>query len=72
MPDPTELKDLKQQIQASIRRNSDRGFVPYSRCIQVSKDLMAVAEISSSIVSRRSTRSAASFPIQVRDISLTP
>jgi hypothetical protein len=46
MPDTTDLKGLKQQIQASVRRNSDRGFVPYGKCVRVSNDLVAGMKIA--------------------------
>lgn len=38
------LKDLKQQIAALIRSNSDRGFLHYSGCNRVCAELSALSE----------------------------
>lgn len=44
MPDKQELTDLKNQIKTSIRRNSDRGFVPYSGCNRVCAEIQTVLQ----------------------------
>ena len=46
MPTNEQLTELKNEIKASIRRNSDRGFVPYSGCNRVCHDMMSILEIA--------------------------
>ncbi len=41
-----ELLDLKEQIKIAIRRNSDRGFVPYSGCNRVCVEIQAVMNVA--------------------------
>lgn len=40
------VNELKTQIKAAIRRNSDRGFVPYSGCNRVCAEMMAVMQVA--------------------------
>ena len=44
MPNNQNLIDLKNQIKSSIRRNSDRGFVPYGGCNQVCYEMMSIMQ----------------------------
>lgn len=44
MPNNQQLTALKNQIKASIRRNSDRGFVHYSGCNRVCSEMMSVMQ----------------------------
>ncbi|KNY28995.1 hypothetical protein [Pseudobacteroides cellulosolvens] len=39
-----QLTELKDKIKASIRRNSDRGFIPYSGCNRVCAEMMSIME----------------------------
>lgn len=41
-----ELLDLKEQMKIAIRRNSDRGFVPYSGCSRVCVEIQAVMNVA--------------------------
>ncbi|TWH49263.1 hypothetical protein [Sporomusa sp. KB1] len=40
------VNELKNQIKTAIRRNSDRGFVPYSSCNRVCAEMMAVMQMA--------------------------
>jgi hypothetical protein len=44
MTNSIELDDLKNQIKASIRLNSDRGFVPYSGCNRVCAEMLSIMQ----------------------------
>jgi hypothetical protein len=44
MQDNQQPTELKSQIKASIRRNSDRGFVNYSGCNRVCAEMMSIVE----------------------------
>lgn len=44
MTNNKQLTDLKNQIKASIRRNSDRGFVNYSRCNRICVEMMSIMQ----------------------------
>jgi hypothetical protein len=46
MTNQEELRELKKQIQDVIRRNSDRGFVPYSGCNRIAWELSRIIEIA--------------------------
>jgi hypothetical protein len=46
VPNLQELLDLKQQIKAAIRRNSDRGFVSYSGCNRVCAEMQAAMNVA--------------------------
>ena len=46
MPEIIELTELKQQIRNTIKRYSDRGFVPYSGCLYVCREMEAILDIS--------------------------
>ncbi|MBS4025852.1 MAG: hypothetical protein KGZ96_09290 [Clostridia bacterium] len=46
MPSNQQLADLKKQIKASIRRNSDRGFVPYSGCNRICAEMMSIMQMA--------------------------
>lgn len=39
-----QLADIKEQINVSIRRNSDRGFIPYSGCNRICEEMFAILE----------------------------
>ena len=44
MSNNQNLTDLKNQIKASIRRNSDRGFVPYGGCNRVGGEMLTIMQ----------------------------
>lgn len=44
MPEQNQMSELKQQIKGAIRRNSDKGFVPYSGCNRVCTEMMSVMQ----------------------------
>lgn len=55
MDTSAQLKELKRQIGTIVRRNSDRGFVPYSGCNRICSELNALAEEAESHADRRYT-----------------
>jgi hypothetical protein len=64
MPD-VEVKELKQQIQASVRRNSDRGFIPYGKCFRITKDLDEVLRMAEECLKDTEYRKAFDIYIMV-------
>lgn len=44
MADSQQQTDLKNQIKAYIRRNSDRGFVNYSGCNRICAEMMSIMQ----------------------------
>ncbi len=44
MTNNKQLTDLKNQIKASIRRNSDRGFFNYSGCNRICVEMMSIMQ----------------------------
>ncbi len=53
MPNKQHIIDLKNNMKAFIRRNSDRGFINYSGCNRICTEMMSImqeAETSSDVV----------------------
>lgn len=46
MPIDLKLSDIKDELKSLIRRNSDRGFLPYSGCNRVCHSMSAMVEDS--------------------------
>jgi hypothetical protein len=46
MSNTLTLSEIKSEVRALIRRNSDRGFVPYSGCNRVCEEMTAMLEES--------------------------
>jgi hypothetical protein len=58
MPNQPQLLELKQQIKDAIRRNSDRGFVPYAGCNRVCAEMAAVMSIAENCYQEEDYRQA--------------
>lgn len=58
MPIQPQLLELKQQTKNSIRRNSDRGFVPYAGCNRVCAEMAAVMTIAENCYKEEDYRQA--------------
>ncbi len=50
-----KLKELKSQIKASVRRNSDRGFLPYSACNRVCSEIYSIMQQAEDYAKKRNT-----------------
>lgn len=48
MSNHPHVSELKQQIKATIRRNSDHGFVPYAGCNRVCAEMASIMNIAES------------------------
>jgi hypothetical protein len=48
MSNHPQVSELKQQIKATIRRNSDHGFVPYAGCNRVCAEMASIMNIAES------------------------
>ncbi len=60
-----ELAELKNQIKAAIRRNSDRGFVSYSGCNSICVEMMHIVLAASECVTAADRRHAFDIYIMV-------
>ncbi len=58
MPNQTQLLGLKQQIKDTIRRNSDRGFIPYAGCNRVCAEMASIITIAESCSKEEDYRQA--------------
>ena len=58
MPNQPQILELKQQIKDAIRRNSDRGFVPYGGCNRVCAEMTAVMSIAENSYQEKDYRQA--------------
>lgn len=50
MPNNQLVSDLKNQMKVAIRRNSDRGFVPYAGCNRICAEMMFILKIAEDCV----------------------
>jgi hypothetical protein len=44
MTDNQQLSEIKERINTTIRRNSDRGFIPYSGCNRICAEMSTILE----------------------------
>jgi len=44
MPNDQRLTEIKERIAITIRRNSDRGFIPYGGCNRICGEMLAIIE----------------------------
>lgn len=58
MPTQPQLLELKQRIKDTVRRNSDRGFLPYAGCNRVCAEMASIMMIAESCYNEKDYRQA--------------